>query len=158
MNNEIGFNQKNINAICDVKASTKGKHQRGYIGRKGIGFKSVFTITNSPEIHSNGYHINFDLDNGHIGYILPNWISNVNKMNEVESLKAFALNKIGNTSKELFKKIGNLNTIIRLPFKPESEMYRYKSSTIRNNFNDIKPYLLLFLNRLRNLIIINKLI
>jgi hypothetical protein len=53
-NNEEGFTASNIDAICDVKASTKGKHQRGYIGRKGIGFKSVFTITDRPEIHSNG--------------------------------------------------------------------------------------------------------
>lgn len=34
-NNEIGFDKQNISAICDVKASTKGTHQRGYIGRKG---------------------------------------------------------------------------------------------------------------------------
>jgi len=34
-NNEVGFNERNVNAICDVKASTKGRHQRGYIGRKG---------------------------------------------------------------------------------------------------------------------------
>ena len=34
----------NIQALCDIGKSTKGKHQQGYIGQKGIGFKSVFTI------------------------------------------------------------------------------------------------------------------
>ena len=34
-NNEVGFDRRNVSAVCDVKASTKGKHQRGYIGRKG---------------------------------------------------------------------------------------------------------------------------
>ncbi len=85
-NNETGFKERNIKAICDVKASTKGKHQQGYIGRKGIGFKSVFTVTDQPEIHSNGYHIQFDIkNNGHIGYILPNWIHN----KQIDSLIQF---------------------------------------------------------------------
>jgi hypothetical protein len=34
-NNELGFQQKNVEAICAVGASTKGKHKHGYIGRKG---------------------------------------------------------------------------------------------------------------------------
>ncbi len=43
-NNERGFREKNIQALCDIGKSTKGKHKQGYIGQKGIGFKSVFTI------------------------------------------------------------------------------------------------------------------
>jgi len=34
-NNEVGFDERNVSAVCDVKASTKGRQQRGYIGRKG---------------------------------------------------------------------------------------------------------------------------
>ena len=43
-------------------------------GQKGIGFKSVFRVTDCPEVHSNGYHIRFDAKSGPIGYILPEWI------------------------------------------------------------------------------------
>jgi hypothetical protein len=43
-NNEIGFYENNIQALCDIGKSTKGKHKQGYIGQKGIGFKSVFTV------------------------------------------------------------------------------------------------------------------
>lgn len=43
-------------------------------GQKGIGFKSVFRITDSPEIHSNGFHIRFDVNSGPLGYILPHWL------------------------------------------------------------------------------------
>ena len=43
-------------------------------GQKGIGFKSVFRVTDRPEIHSNGYHICFDVKSGPTGYILPDWI------------------------------------------------------------------------------------
>ena len=32
LNNEEGFEEKNIRAICDVGKSTKGKHKAGYIG------------------------------------------------------------------------------------------------------------------------------
>ena len=60
--------------MCDVGRSTKGKHKFGYIGQKGIGFKSVFRVTDRPEIHSNGYHICFDVNSGPMGFILPHWI------------------------------------------------------------------------------------
>ena len=144
-NNEKGFSSRNINAICDVKASTKGAHHKGYIGRKGIGFKSVFTVTDRPEIHSNNYHIKFDLSNGHIGYILPEWLNNY----ELSLIK----------QKKIINSIlgeRDFNTCIRLPLKSESEMQRHKSSLLTNNFNDIKPNLLLFLNRLKKLAIINR--
>lgn len=74
-NNEIGFLEKNIRAICDVGRSTKGAHRSGYIGQKGIGFKSVFRVTDTPEVHSNGYHIKFDKGSDPIGFILPHWVN-----------------------------------------------------------------------------------
>lgn len=73
LNNEVGFSESNIRAICDVGKSTKGAHRSGYIGQKGIGFKSVFRITDMPAIHSNGFHIRFDARSDPIGFILPHW-------------------------------------------------------------------------------------
>ena len=37
----------------------------------GIGFKSVFRISNSPEVHSNNFHFKFDVRKGELGYIVP---------------------------------------------------------------------------------------
>ncbi len=74
-NNEIGFNRGNVNAICAVGKTTKKKEQ-GYIGEKGIGFKSVFRVTDNPHIFSNGYHFclpEYDKETG-FGYIVPQWI------------------------------------------------------------------------------------
>lgn len=34
-NNEIGFQPQNIEAICNIGKSTKGKHKQGYTGHKG---------------------------------------------------------------------------------------------------------------------------
>lgn len=73
LNNEVGFAESNIRAICDVGKSTKGANRSGYIGQKGIGFKSVFRITDNPAIHSNGFRINFDATSDAIGFILPHW-------------------------------------------------------------------------------------
>ena len=73
LNNEVGFSERNVQAICDIGRSTKDPCRAGYIGQKGIGFKSVFRVTDTPEIHSNGFHIQFDTTSGPIGYILPHW-------------------------------------------------------------------------------------
>ncbi|CAF1197482.1 unnamed protein product [Adineta steineri] len=134
-NNELGFQENNIQALCDIGKSTKGKHQYGYIGQKGIGFKSVFTVCDHPEIYSNGYQICFDAHNGSIGYILPNWLSTECKDNEYL----------------------NWTTRICLPLKSENEMQKHKSRSLTESFNDIHPSLLLFLNRLRSVIIDNRL-
>lgn len=48
---QVGFTEANMRALCDVGASTKSQLV-GYIGQKGIGFKSVFRVTSAPEIHS----------------------------------------------------------------------------------------------------------
>lgn len=44
LNNEQGFSEANIRALCDVGNSTKKGSTAGYIGQKGIGFKSVFRV------------------------------------------------------------------------------------------------------------------
>ncbi|CAC5410109.1 unnamed protein product [Mytilus coruscus] len=129
LNNENGFLEKNIRALCDVGRSTKGKHKFGYIGQKGIGFKSVFRVTDRPEVHSNGYHICFDVQSGPMGYILPHWIE--------DDLGAYE----------------SWTTKIVLPLKDEMKIHM---RSLAARFNDIHPSLLLFLHRLREITIDNK--
>jgi hypothetical protein len=43
------FDEANVRGICGIAESTKGVNS---IGRFGIGFKSVYTFTDRPEIHS----------------------------------------------------------------------------------------------------------
>ncbi|XP_033840308.1 uncharacterized protein wu:fj29h11 [Periophthalmus magnuspinnatus] len=134
LNNETGFQEKNIRAICDVGRSTKGKHTYGYIGQKGIGFKSVFKVTDCPEIHSNGFHLRFDKTCGPMGYILPHWTED---QRDVCPL----LEDISQHS---------WSTKICLPLRSESHQ-------TRNLFHDVHPSLLLFLHRLRSITIYNQL-
>lgn len=72
--NEDGFSKGNIRAICSVGNSTK-KPSAGYIGEKGIGFKSVFKIAQKVHIQSGPFsfafsHTREDDDDG-LGMITP---------------------------------------------------------------------------------------
>lgn len=75
INNETGFEEKNIRALCSAGESSKSIDKGGYIGEKGIGFKSIFKVTDSPQIHSNGFHFRFDRSDSHdlLGYVVPHW-------------------------------------------------------------------------------------
>ena len=47
----IPFAEHHVRAICDIARSSKLK-DTGAIGHFGIGFKSVYAFTRSPEVHS----------------------------------------------------------------------------------------------------------
>ncbi|CAF4860629.1 unnamed protein product, partial [Rotaria sp. Silwood1] len=131
-NNEIGFRPMHISAICNVGASTKGKHKQGYAGHKGIGFKSVFMVSHCPEIYSGSYQFCFDTVNGtqQIGYIRPIWLDK---------------------PAEILPSNDEWITCIRLPIKQDK-----RGDRLQRNFDDIQPILLLFLNRLRQIEIIRE--
>ena len=63
--------QSNVRAICNISRSTKSRDTAGYIGNKGVGFKSVFKITATPIVHSNNWHFKFDSNDPELGYIMP---------------------------------------------------------------------------------------
>ncbi|KKL00364.1 DUF3883 domain-containing protein [Rheinheimera mesophila] len=76
-NNESGFELSNIRAISSIGKSTKANQKdAGYIGEKGIGFKSVFVVSPAPHIISNGFQIKFLKDDPKtgLGYIVPYWL------------------------------------------------------------------------------------
>ena len=75
-NNEVGFNRNDVATICSAAQSPK-KKKDGFVGEKGIGFKSVFRVTENPHIFSNGYHFclpEYDEQTG-FGYVVPQWIN-----------------------------------------------------------------------------------
>lgn len=56
--NEDGFTRDNLVAICNVGKSSKTGAQ-GYIGEKGIGFKSVFMAAWKAHIQSGDFSFSF---------------------------------------------------------------------------------------------------
>jgi hypothetical protein len=57
--NERGFAVDNIEAICQIGKSTKSG-KKGYIGEKGIGFKSVFKVAHKVHVQSEPYSFAFE--------------------------------------------------------------------------------------------------
>jgi len=77
-NNETGFTEQNVGAICNIGDTTKGDKTYGYIGEKGIGFKSVFKVSSFPQVYSNGYQFGFNykpVDPESI--IIPEWVDKI---------------------------------------------------------------------------------
>lgn len=72
--NEDGFTAENLAAICDVGKSSKTGAE-GYIGEKGIGFKSVFMAAYSVHILSGDFSFSFKHrnDDSGMGMIQPIW-------------------------------------------------------------------------------------
>ena len=72
--NEDGFTQENLTAICNVGKSSKTGAQ-GYIGEKGIGFKSVFMVAWKVHIQSGDFSFYFQhkMGDSGMGMISPIW-------------------------------------------------------------------------------------
>jgi hypothetical protein len=56
--NGAPFTEDDVNSICGVRS--KKKPEQGTLGFLGIGFKSVFRVTDRPQIHSGDFHFKFD--------------------------------------------------------------------------------------------------
>ncbi len=125
INNEKGFLEENVRAICRIGDSTKSKRE-GYIGEKGIGFKSVFLVSSRPHIFSAGYQFSFqdtaDPELG-FGYIVPYWIADI---------------------PEVISKYFD-QTCILLPFR------QGKRLVVENELRQIAPETILFLDKLKAL-------
>ena len=70
--NEVGFDKSNVEALCRIGFSTKtnSDRTRGFIGEKGIGFKSVFKVADELHISSKAYSFKFD-GREMLGMIVP---------------------------------------------------------------------------------------
>ncbi|KAM7488873.1 hypothetical protein LguiB_026357 [Lonicera macranthoides] len=137
LNNEQGFSAANLRALCDVGNSTKNG-SAGYIGKKGIGFKSVFRVSDAPEIHSNGFHIKFDITEGQIGFVLPTVVPPC----DIHMFSKLAATDTDQADDNIW------STCILLPFRSKfSEDFALNN--ILSMFSDLHPCLLLFLHRLQ---------
>ena len=134
-------------AICDIGNSTKGRVQGGYIGQKGIGFKSVFKISDQPQIRSAGFSFKFDSKQGPVGYILPEWIEDESRNEEnrgkSEDAAESAIDDDDDTTSTPW------TTSISLPLSSG------RGIEIKSGFLDIHPTLLLFLHKLTSIRVVD---
>ena len=67
------YNRK-VAALCNLGTSTKSADVNT-IGSKGIGFKSVFMVSDRPRVKSGDYSFQFDtVKHGRLGYVVPEWV------------------------------------------------------------------------------------
>ncbi len=129
LSNQDGFTDDDIRSICVMASGGKIARKDQFIGEKGLGFRSVFKITNTPCISSNGYEFYFDKQQS---YEKPFLLKNYQ-----ESLP----NEFANYT----------NTAIFLPYSITSD----EIHELENDFKSkIKPKLILFLKKLNSISII----
>ncbi|KAK4500371.1 hypothetical protein PRZ48_008560 [Zasmidium cellare] len=121
--NEVGFTESNVSAICEIADSTKKVtgSRKGYIGEKGIGFKSVFKVADTVWVSSGAYNFKFNRDDL-LGMIVPIW-SDFNKTPMMKEQTMFCLQI------------------------PE----RHDRASVRGSMLSLGAELLLFLRKLRNI-------
>ena len=73
--NELGFTKEDVAAICNAGASYKARKQ-GYTGKKGVGFKSVFSVAATVWIASGAYTFKFQRAET-LGMVVPIWDDNL---------------------------------------------------------------------------------
>lgn len=127
--NEDGFTERDLNAISAVGQSTKSSNN-GYIGAKGIGFKSVFIAAWKVHIHSGNYSFEFKhrkSDSG-LGMVRPLWVDSDHQLSGPLTRMTLTLHDEGD----------------------EGDV-EYLRSIIHNQFADLQPTCLLFLRKLRRI-------
>lgn len=76
LHNGRPFTEQDVRAICGIQSSKRP--EKGTLGYLGIGFKSVFKVTDSPQIHSNGFQFKFDKNawpnKTPLWRVLPIWV------------------------------------------------------------------------------------
>ncbi|GJT35798.1 histidine kinase-, DNA gyrase B-, and HSP90-like ATPase family protein [Tanacetum coccineum] len=139
LTNDQGFSVEAIKALCKDSSLSKKESSAGYIGKKGIGFKSVFQVTDAPEIHSNGFHVKFDIIDGPIDFVLPKIVP----LFDVD-LFCKLVSRDNDPTDEICWK-----TCIMLPFRSKEGEGFPVEDDLNSMFSSFHPSLLLFLHRLK---------
>lgn len=121
------FTGENVKSICKVGRSSKTP--KDYIGYLGVGIKSVFLVSDSPEVRSGGFHFKFDRnawsDPAHTPWqVIPLWI-------QVEPLEAVGF-----------------GTVFKLPVKDVTLLRRIRDKMKPEQLND---RMLLFLRHVEEI-------
>lgn len=138
------FNEKDIVGVCGIADGTKDDGSR--IGHFGIGFKSVYGYTSTPEIYSGQYC--FKIEN----QLFPSGLSPMKNLSDRETCMILPFDKPEVQAKTAFEEISNalikkitaesiliLNSIadvsIEIDGRPEMIEINKEKGTIDNNCN-----------------------
>jgi len=113
------FTEDDLKAICGIRSSKKP--EKGTLGYLGIGFKSVFKVTDCPEIYSNGFQFKFDRNYSDWQdpvntpwHVLPIWIDELSEMIDNEKTTFIIPFREGIDHNALLQEIEKLRTELYL--------------------------------------------
>lgn len=114
LNDGREFDYDDVESICNVGHSSKAHTEKGedYIGYLGVGFKSVFLISDNPQINSGGYRFEFNKqhwdDPDQIPWqITPLWVNENPPDVPAPYTTAFEIPISDNITEETFDKLTN---------------------------------------------------
>jgi hypothetical protein len=113
----------------------------------------LLQVTDRPQVHSNGFHITFDLtSDSALGYILPTWIGSRSREGDERGSdgRAACAGKEEALCQQA-EEVGRQGTVTVLQLK--RQIRGAAGAALRRRFEDIHPTLLLFLQRLRRITI-----
>lgn len=124
------FSETDVNAVCGIRSSKKP--ERGTLGYLGIGFKSVFKVSDAPEVYSNGFQFKFDRNyykdpSNTPWHVIPVWIDQPSEV------------------------VDETKTTFIIPFR-EKTFY----SNIQNELKQLEAGLYLFLRWLKKIVVIDE--
>ncbi|GLI73329.1 hypothetical protein PoHVEF18_001545 [Penicillium ochrochloron] len=127
--NEDGFTARDLSAICTVGESTKSA-SHGYIGAKGIGFKSVFIAAWKVHIQSGHFSFFFQHKKGDLGLgmVLPVWEDTIDVLPDALTRMTLYLHEEG-----------------------DPQEIKYLRDTVFKQLNDLQQTSLLFLRKLKEI-------
>ena len=131
--NEIGFSAADVYSVCSIGQSTKRKGS-GQIGHKGLGFKAVFAVSDSPAVLSPPWFFKFTKGGDEVeSCITPKWLDKARLPREIQKVQ-----------EEL-----KCGSVLYLPYNQAM-----KAKFLENHFEMIDPPTLLFLNKLKKVEVI----
>lgn len=97
--NEVGFKANNVRAITAIGESTKNillsaGSNRLTIGEKGVGFKSIFAIADSVEVHSGGFDFVLNAGTPTIPILIPEVANQVGTIMRLKLKDDFSISAI----------------------------------------------------------------
>lgn len=116
--NECGLTDENVKSICSLAESTKS-NDKLTIGEKGIGFKSVFRITQTPQIYSKQFSFSLSSDPDPevgVSFIVPRSIQPIPD----HYLKSFSILASAVINEDFNSTSFIAGTIMRFPLKDSS--------------------------------------
>eukprot|EP01053_Blabericola_migrator_P004979 Blabericola_migrator_1__4978@NODE_258_length_10736_cov_58_864373_g216_i0_p1_GENE_NODE_258_length_10736_cov_58_864373_g216_i0NODE_258_length_10736_cov_58_864373_g216_i0_p1_ORF_typecomplete_len2197_score344_77DUF3883/PF13020_6/3_5e22SWIM/PF04434_17/2_7e05HATPase_c_3/PF13589_6/0_00013Fur_reg_FbpB/PF13040_6/0_11Chorion_2/PF03964_15/0_85_NODE_258_length_10736_cov_58_864373_g216_i05866591 len=72
VSNELGLSERDVRALSDIALSTKAEDAVKTIGKFGIGFKSVFMVSDTPALFDRNFQFGFVSDELDIEPLVPN--------------------------------------------------------------------------------------